>query len=141
MWPITGTRSDRPADPRFFRIHLPSSKTDRPPDARSGGSPENHEDRALHCAVCAHEITRQRQAVTVNGRHEHAFFNPAGIAFEIRCFRGAPGAAPQGEPTGEFTWFAGYRWQIALCTACQAHLGWLFTNGSSFYGLIGSRLF
>jgi hypothetical protein len=78
--------------------------------------------------------------MAVNGRHLHAFFNPAGIAFEIRCFRQAPGAAPQGEPSAEFTWFSGYRWQIALCTTCQSHLGWLFTNGSVFYGLIATRL-
>ena len=78
--------------------------------------------------------------MTINDRHEHAFFNPAGIAFEIRCFRRAPGAVPHGEPSAEFTWFPSYRWQVVLCATCRAHLGWLFINGGSFYGLIATRL-
>ena len=94
----------------------------------------------MRCATCGAEVTRREQAMTVNGRHEHAFFNPAGIAFEIRCFRLAPGATARGEPTAEFTWFSGYRWQLALCTACHAHLGWRFTGESSFHGLIAARL-
>jgi len=85
-------------------------------------------------------VSHRRQAVAINGRHEHAFFNPAGIAFEIRCFRQAPGTETQGDPTSDFSWFAGYRWQIALCTTCHTHLGWLFTGSGSFYGLIASRL-
>lgn len=76
----------------------------------------------------------------VNGSHEHAFFNPAGIAFQIRCFRTAPGAAAQGDASNAFTWFPGYRWQVALCSTCHTHLGWLFANGSAFFGLIASRL-
>lgn len=78
--------------------------------------------------------------MAVNGRHQHAFFNPAGIAFELRCFRQASGAVPCGEPSAEFTWFSGYCWQIALCATCQSHLGWLFTSDSAFYGLIATRL-
>lgn len=78
--------------------------------------------------------------MTINDRHEHAFFNPAGIAFEIRCFCRAPGAVPHGNPSAEFTWFPAYRWQVALCATCRTHLGWLFTNGGSFYGLIATRL-
>jgi len=78
--------------------------------------------------------------MAMNGRHLHAFFNPAGIAFEIRCFRLVPGAIPRGNPSAEFTWFSGYRWQIVLCATCQSHLGWLFTSDSAFYGLIATRL-
>jgi hypothetical protein len=112
----------------------------RPPDFQSDGTPEDLDDQAILCSTCSAEITRRQHHIAVNGRHEHAFFNPAGIAFGIRCFRVAPGATPQGDPTAEFTWFSGYRWQIALCTACHAHLGWLFINGGSFYGLIPARL-
>jgi hypothetical protein len=78
--------------------------------------------------------------MAVNGRHNHAFFNPAGIAFEIRCFSQAPGAIPFGKPSAEFTWFPQHHWQIALCTTCHTHLGWLFTNGGAFYGLIADHL-
>jgi hypothetical protein len=137
---ITETKRGRTPDPRVCRIHLPSSKVARPPGSQSGHSPAELEDRGICCVVCGTEVTRQQQAMAVNGRHEHAFFNPAGVAFEIRCFRQAPGTVPQGEPTAEFTWFAGYHWQVALCSVCHAHLGWRFTNEGAFYGLIGTRL-
>jgi hypothetical protein len=94
----------------------------------------------LRCAVCKAAITSPQQAIAVNGSHEHAFFNPAGIAFEIRCFRAAPGAAVQGAASDEFTWFPDYRWQVALCLVCQAHLGWRFTGNTTFFGLIASQL-
>lgn len=78
--------------------------------------------------------------MAVDGRHQHLFFNPAGIAFEIRCFAAAPGTICHGAPSAEFTWFAGYRWRIALCAHCHAHLGWRFTGEGLFYGLIASQL-
>ncbi len=112
----------------------------RPPTAHPGDSSKKRENEAILCAVCGTEITRRQQATTVNGRHEHAFFNPAGIAFEIRCFRAAPGTTPRSAPSAEFTWFPGYRWQIVLCAVCHTHLGWLFSNDDSFYGLIATRL-
>jgi hypothetical protein len=118
---------------------LPSGIS-RPPDARSGFSPEQGDEQAILCAGCGAAITRSNQAVRVNNRHEHAFFNPAGIAFEVRCFRQAPGVSTCGEPTDAFTWFPGFSWQIVVCTACQAHLGWLFCNGHSFHALIVDRL-
>ncbi len=90
--------------------------------------------------MCNAAITSPQQAIAVNGCHEHAFFNPAGIAFEIRCFRVAPGAAVQGAVSDEFTWFTGYHWQVALCSACHAHLGWRFARNTTFFGLISSQL-
>jgi hypothetical protein len=134
------TRHGRSPDPHACRVHLPSSKVSRPPDSRSDGSPDEHDDQAIRCSVCEAAITGHRESVTIDNRHEHAFFNPAGIAFEIRCFRRAPGAVALGTPSSDFTWFPPYRWQVALCATCQTHLGWLFTNGGSFYGLIAARL-
>lgn len=81
--------------------------------------------------------------MAINGRHGHAFFNPAGIAFEIRCFRTAPGTVGHGPMSSEFTWFPDHAWQIVLCAACRTHLGWRFAAakaGHQFYGLIASRL-
>lgn len=138
--PITRTRRGRSPEPYACRIDLPSAITLRPPGSRSGQAPQKRNEEAILCAACGAEITHQRQAIVINTRHTHAFFNPAGIAFEIRCFRLAPGATSLGAPSAEFTWFPGYRWQIAICAACQAHLGWLFTNGVSFFGLIAPHL-
>ena len=97
----------------------------------------------MFCRVCLTRITAAEQGISINGRHLHAFFNPAGIAFEIRCFRSAAGTVGHGPMSAEFTWFSGYSWQIALCKVCQTHLGWRFVASSAsheFYGLIVSRL-
>jgi len=101
---------------------------------------EDVADWAILCAVCRAVITHQRNSVPINGRHQHAFFNPSGIAFEIRCFYAAQGTTFHGAPSAEFTWFAGYRWRVALCATCHAHLGWLFTGDGPFYGLIANQL-
>ena len=123
----------------MFRIE-PIGKRSPSPANRSDRAPQLEDKQMLRCLVCRSIVTEQAQAIRIDGRHEHAFFNPAGIAYELRCFRQAPGALAQGTPTAEFSWFAGHRWQIALCAVCQSHLGWLFTGPSSFFGLIGNRL-
>ena len=142
MWPITATQHTWPVDPRRCRVPPLAArcKPARPPADRPDDLTEDQADRGIFCAVCNAEITHQRQATAINGRHEHAFFNPAGIAFDIRCFHAAPGTTPHGASSAEFTWFPGYRWRIVLCATCQTHLGWLFTNGGSFYGLIADLL-
>jgi hypothetical protein len=46
-----------------------------------------------------------------------------------------------GIKTDEFTWFAGYTWQIGVCRKCLSHLGWRFQSmGDYFFGLILDRL-
>jgi hypothetical protein len=60
--------------------------------------------------------------------------------FRIGCFANAPGCEVIGEPTTEHTWFSGYAWSYAVCTGCLTHLGWYFTDGRSFFGLILDRL-
>ncbi|MEO5336027.1 MAG: cereblon family protein [Magnetospirillum sp. WYHS-4] len=103
---------------------------------------DEREER-LYCAACGREVTRGRWRVTVQEDHEHTFFNPAGMVFRIGCFREAPGASPQGEPSTRFTWFRGYRWRIAVCGGCREHLGWLFTGVGeppAFFALILGKL-
>ena len=101
------------------------------------------EQGGLLCRTCRARITSEDLAMTMNGQHQHAFFNPAGIAFEIRCFWAAPGALAQGVPSSEFSWFAGYAWQLTCCATCHTHLGWRFVDqpgSNAFFGLITSRL-
>jgi hypothetical protein len=95
----------------------------------------------LLCARCGNTITHQDQRIAVNGAHAHSCTNPHGLTFYIGCFRDAPGCAPLGAATTEFTWFPGYAWRITDCAKCGEHLGWLFTSsGDGFYGLIIDRL-
>lgn len=100
-------------------------------------------ERVYRCAACRALVTRARWAIAVNGAHERAVFNPAGILFRILTFREAPGAAHAGAATADFTWFRGFTWRLCLCRVCGAHLGWRYQGAASpqvFFGLIKNRL-
>jgi len=101
------------------------------------------EEEKLYCAQCGCLVTTGRWRISVNGDHEHTVFNPAGMLFEILCFKEAPGCRGVGRQTGEFSWFAGYLWKVGLCRFCGIQLGWLFTGGGSprvFFAMIRQRL-
>ena len=102
---------------------------------------EDKPEEGLFCRHCGHQITSAKFSIEVDGSHNHTFFNPAGIIYEIRCFSKAAGCLNQGPASSEFAWFAGYTWQIATCSLCTVHLGWYFSSGeSSFFGLIAKNL-
>ena len=105
-------------------------------------SREESGDGALLCAACGEMITDRREGVAPNGSHEHTFVNPAGIIYQIACFRAAPGCRESGDPTGDWSWFPGYLWRYAFCRSCAEHLGWLYRSGfgEGFWGLIVPRL-
>ncbi len=119
------------------------------PDKAPGKDPEDAPVEAddpggnlLLCRQCRHQVTKSGARTVIYGAHSHVFCNPHGHVFEIGCFRSAPGCALLGPQTAEFTWFAGYAWQIAVCGACRTHLGWRYAHadGSAFYGLILQQL-
>lgn len=96
---------------------------------------------AIWCRACGGAVTARDQKIQVSGSHNHTFFNPAGIVFELGCFHQASGCLAVGVPSSEFTWFPGHIWRIALCRHCRTHLGWLFAmEGNTFYGLILNKL-
>lgn len=94
----------------------------------------------LLCAACGNHISSDAERIAVAGQHEHEFPNPAGILYRIGCFSDAPGCSEVGEPTLEWSWFAGFAWRIALCRHCGTHMGWGYDGESAFYGLIVDRL-
>lgn len=101
------------------------------------------EDDAIFCAGCGAFVTRGRWRISMNGGHEHTYFNPAGHFFCVVCFKEAPGTAVAGNPTDEFTWFRGYLWRFALCRHCGVHLGWQYEGEAApavFFGLIKPKL-
>ena len=96
---------------------------------------------AILCKACGHAITREQERFSMQGAHRHTFANPHGLVFEIGCFQNAPGCIVEGSLTADFSWFAGFKWRIALCGACLIHLGWQFVSGGGrFSGLILDRL-
>lgn len=112
---------------------------ERQPDRES--ETDTTQERSILCKECGHRLTSHDQAVELEGKHEHTFFNPAGVLFEIGCFSDAPGAEVWGVPTTEFVWFPGYAWRFANCAGCHTHIGWQFLSGeSSFFGLVLNRL-
>ena len=92
------------------------------------------------CIACGLIITDREHSRLVAGRHVHRCTNPAGLTFEIGCFREASGCVAVGEPSLKWTWFPGCRWQVALCRQCSLHLGWRYTGEDAFFGLILDRL-
>ncbi|HHO47068.1 MAG TPA: hypothetical protein ENN06_01200 [Desulfobacteraceae bacterium] len=111
------------------------------PDVDVSSAVDVESDDSLLCRACGAIVTADRHGIAVNSDHHHTFFNPAGIVFEIRCFRQAAGTIIHGPPTTDFTWFQGYSWQYCLCAHCLIHLGWYFGSADDgFYGLIGSKL-
>jgi DNA-directed RNA polymerase subunit N (RpoN/RPB10) len=96
--------------------------------------------KSLRCKSCGHVITSENERITVNESHQHTCKNPSGYVFTFGCFRDAPGCLVAGPAVLEHTWFAGYRWQIAVCASCGDHLGWLFRNQDRFFALITNKL-
>jgi hypothetical protein len=103
---------------------------------------DEDQENWILCRGCRIPVTRSSERRQVDGSHIHTFANPSGIVFEIGCFSSAPGCQYIGPASGEFTWFRGYQWRIAICRGCLNHLGWAFTSvgGDGFHGLIVDRL-
>lgn len=88
------------------------------------------------CVACRARVTSTAARIDVAGAHRHERVNPGGYAFTIGCFRMAPGCTAVGLPSSDFAWFPHYDWQVGLCRACRAHLGWRFSSANhEFYGL------
>jgi hypothetical protein len=113
--------------------------TSKPPAPKL--SDDEGPGRALGCAFCRQPITTTAAAIQIAGSHEHVFVNPDNDVFRIGCFADASGLKKYGSSTMEFTWFAGYSWQVELCAQCREQLGWLYrSSGRMFHGLILDNL-
>ena len=95
----------------------------------------------LLCARCRSPITSTDLRIEVMGLHVHHCENPHGYVYDIGCFAAATGCVIVSNPSSEWSWFPGYRWQIEACARCREHLGWLFSrHDGSFHGFIVDRL-
>lgn len=125
--------SEKAARPQRTQAGRPRDA--REPDRAAGSG------RRLVCARCGRPITTDGDRIEIDGLHQHTQINPHGVIWTFGCFASAPGCAPVGSPSREFTWFAGHWWQIEQCGRCGFHLGWLFASADRrFHGLIVGRV-
>lgn len=135
----------RGPEPHWLRDRRREGDGPRPArDDAQGLSPEQERspEQRLCCAACSAPVTSLADRSARAGRYEHVCENPEGVIFHIGCFAAAPGCIMVGRPSSHWTWFPGYRWRVALCGRCGAHLGWQFQDGGGggFFGLILDRL-
>ena len=133
-----------PGSVQAFRTQNPPGDGKKP-ESEVQNSPANapiEEEMWIVCRQCQQRLTRPSHRIPVNGSARHSFANPSGIIFEIECYAEAQGCQVWGKPSREFAWFAGYSWEILICSRCSIHLGWLFTEhqSSRFFGLISAHL-
>jgi cereblon len=103
--------------------------------------------RPLVCRHCLSEISDASALFGMDSDNPiRVFPNPHGTLREIMTVRFATGLHLVGPPTTEFTWFAGYAWEVAYCESCARHLGWRFSavepaaELDTFYGLLCSEV-
>ncbi|MEM6709158.1 MAG: cereblon family protein [Pseudomonadota bacterium] len=110
-------------------------------DAVADDERRTEDERFICCARCNTAITRPDNAIAINGQHRHFCVNPHGFEFDVGCFETALGCAVTGQPSHADSWFAGYFWRYAHCSACEQHLGWYFEGQEpAFFGLIRDRV-
>lgn len=103
------------------------------------------ERSSIRCRACGSRLA-ESSAVFAPGDGPLVFANPAGLVFELRAVRTAPGVAAFGDATTEATWFPGYAWRIAACAQCFSHVGWQYLSvdpalgPAEFFGLIASEI-
>lgn len=102
---------------------------------------EEKEKLDILCGICRYTISTVDDMIDINGSHFHAFKNPVGVVFRIRCFSSAGGCTIVGIPTMEHTWFPEYSWCFALCSQCFSHLGWFYqSKENNFFALIQDNI-
>lgn len=93
------------------------------------------------CATCRSRITHDDHRIAIAGAHEHTFVNPGGFVHHLGCFSLAVNLSYVGAPETAFSWFPGYSWQIAACSTCATHLGWIYRcAGEQFHGLLLAQI-
>lgn len=60
-------------------------------DASASAQSDKRTAGAILCATCGAHLSDASQRIDVAGRHQHTFFNPEGIVYQVVCFATAPG--------------------------------------------------
>jgi hypothetical protein len=104
-------------------------------DSRTRESTSTEEGDWL-CAWCLNRVANERDRFQFDGKDEFGFSNPAAVHFDIILFSQTLGCRETGNPTLEYSWFAGHAWSFCQCDRCGHHLGWYYSGPCQFVGLI-----
>uniref|UniRef100_A0A0C9RGI6 Protein cereblon n=1 Tax=Wollemia nobilis TaxID=56998 RepID=A0A0C9RGI6_9CONI len=101
----------------------------------------------VRCKLCRTVVARRRDMLVMSTDGPiGAYVNAHGFVHEILTLYNTRGLALEGRAVTEHSWFPGYAWTIANCSACDSHMGWLFTavneklEPKSFWGVRRSQL-
>ncbi|XP_055587816.1 protein cereblon-like [Uranotaenia lowii] len=104
---------------------------------------------AFCCKKCDRRIANYADMFAMSKQGvSSSYCNPSGFVHEtltvyrtvVRTVRTST------KPSTDFSWFPGYSWQIAICNACNNHVGWKFIatrrgyKPKKFYGLCGKSI-
>ncbi|XP_063537664.1 protein cereblon-like [Cydia strobilella] len=82
--------------------------------------------KALCCGNCGAELSRRSHMFAMSSDGVHAnYTNYGGFMHDVVTVRAAHGTL-LGPPSAEYSWFPGYTWCVAQCSACGTHMGWRF---------------
>jgi len=87
----------------------------------------------VHCVKCGYAL-----ALREGDEGSTVFMNPEGVGCNIGRFAKAAGTHVSGPAFSEGSWFEGWKWRVAECAGCQAHIGWRYERlrETPFWGLI-----
>ncbi|XP_062180442.1 uncharacterized protein LOC133884879 [Phragmites australis] len=101
----------------------------------------------IKCRNCQSLIAKRSDMVVMSTDGPlGAYVNPYGCVHETITVSNATGLALVGNPSKVHSWFPGYSWTIASCSACESHIGWLFKatkknlRPKSFWGIRSSQI-
>ena len=107
---------------------------------------DSTESPTIRCAWCRQELSDTASIFSLWGQSTHsAFANPNGQLKVVITFQQVRNYLADSYVTDDFTWFAGYSWQIIYCNTCKAHIGWKYHSienrkPAMFYGLLEKAL-
>jgi cereblon len=101
----------------------------------------------LRCKRCLDIKARRSDMLVMSADGPiSVFVNTHGYVHDTLTLQRASGLVVSGQPQTANSWFPGYAWVLAECSACTEHMGWRFTAVSketrpkAFWGIRRSQL-
>ena len=79
-----------------------------------------------HCSRCGTFICDSDSLISIQGKQDHSFVNPAGVQCNFKTFGQCENVAVGQEIYLQHSWFRGFGWRFVMCRTCRQHLGWKY---------------